>query len=413
MDKFWKTCREVVDARELIKLTFSKPAKKVPTKPKNLYVRFVDIKGETQLQINHRYQDREEVKNFPIDRGMDLLRRLLGKEYYNADLFTPYEHLSIAISRKGNARIMNRPSSKTRRETSPADEPTTSPINDRGMQPMEEADVKYGKPVIQAHNRTKHRDIGADRPYLVSLGVTNKDGIVLPAGKRKFKQINKFVEIIDGLVKEHPLKAGAHIVDMGSGSGYLTFALYDHLVNTLGLNVRVTGVELRPKLVEKCTEIAKENGFTDLRFVEGYIDTYRPASIEMLIALHACDTATDDALYQGLLKKAEIMVVAPCCQKQVRKDMAVPADLKPLLNNGILLERQAAMLTDGLRALLLQAQGYKTKVFEFIPLEHTAKNVMITAIRGKEREAALEEVATLKQTFGVTRHRLEELVAGG
>ena len=264
---------------------------------------------------------------------------------------------------------------------------------------------------MASHNREKHRDIAADRPYLYALGITNKEGIVLPAGKRKFKQINKFVEIIDGLVKEHPLRSGAHIVDMGSGSGYLTFALYDHLVNTLGLSLRVTGVELRPNLVEKCRQIATDNKFTNLRFEEGYIDTYRPATIEMLIALHACDTATDDALFQGLQKQAEIMVVAPCCQKQVRRDMQIPSDLKPLLGNGILLERQAAMLTDGIRALILEEQGYRTKLFEFIPLEHTAKNVMITAIRARPRVQAKGEVAKLKQTFGVTRHYLEELVA--
>jgi hypothetical protein len=165
--------------------------------------------------------------------------------------------------------------------------------------------------------------------------------------------------------------------------------------------------------VDKCRQIAAENGFSNLHFEEGYIDTYRSERIDMLIALHACDTATDDALYQGIQADAEIMIVAPCCQKQVRRDMVVPDDLKPLLDHGILLERQAAMVTDGLRALYLQGEGYETKIFEFIPLEHTAKNVMITAVRGKTRAGAQVQWEQVKQRFGVRRHRLEELLASG
>ncbi|NJC28382.1 class I SAM-dependent methyltransferase [Neolewinella antarctica] len=400
LHQFWTAARVTIQARELVKITLAKPARKSTDKPKNLYARLVEIKGQTVLQINHRYHDREEVKNYDITEGLGILRTKLGFEYLSGDLFTVHDHVSVVVSRKGNARIRSQNNllgGPTDAAASSSDEPAL-----------------VAKPIVQPHDRAKHRDITADKPYLRSLGITNKEGVVLPAGKRKFKQINKFVEIIDNLVKEHPLKAGAHVVDMGSGSGYLTFALYDHLVNTLKSNVRVTGVELRPKLVDKCREIAEENKFTDLRFVEGYIDTYKPASIEMLIALHACDTATDDALYQGLLKQAEIMVVAPCCQKQVRRDMDVPADLKPLLNNGILLERQAAMLTDGLRALILETQGYKTKLFEFIPLEHTAKNVMITAIRvptKSGREQTESKIAKLKETFGVTKHRLTDLIA--
>ncbi|MEM1358492.1 MAG: methyltransferase, partial [Bacteroidota bacterium] len=161
---------------------------------------------------------------------------------------------------------------------------------------------------------------------------------------------------------------------------------------------------------EKCQRIARDNGFSKLHFVEGYIDDFHQQKIDLLIALHACDTATDDALHKGLDAQAEIMVVAPCCQKQVRRDMDIPQELKPLLGNGILLERQAAMLTDGMRALLLEAEGYKTKLFEFIPLEHTAKNVMITAVKGRKRKEALGEFQVLKERFGVKRHRLEELI---
>ena len=377
---FWQTARRATHAARLVKLTLSKPRRKGPTLPRNLYARPVMIGEEAQLQVTHRYADREEAKNYPYEDGLTYLRAQLEEAFYNADLFSLDEQLSVMQSRKGNARLREQP--------------------------------PQHREAVVGHNRSKYRDVPADRPYLHALGITNERGEVTPAGRRKYKQINKFVEIVDGLVSDHPLPAGGHVVDMGSGSGYLTFALYDHLVNTLGLELTVTGVELRPQLVEKCRAIAAGNSFTQLAFEEGYIDTYQPARLDLLIALHACDTATDDALYRGIKAGAEIMIVAPCCQKQVRRDMVVPEPLKPLLDSGILLERQAAMLTDGLRALYLQDVGYRTKVFEFIPLEHTAKNVMITAVRGNRGAGTRVQSQSLKETFGVKRHYLEELLTG-
>lgn len=399
---FWSAARAAGAAGELVKLTLSKPRHGAEELPRNRYARLVEIKKRMQLQITHRYADREEVKNHNINEGLALLENALGPDYSNADLFTTTDQLSLILSRKGNARLQTQslhPRSRTILPVTP--EATATP-----------GSVITAPTLSKEHNRIKHRDIPANRPYLRDLGIANNKGEILREGKRKYKQINKFVEIIAGLLREHPLPAGAHIVDMGSGSGYLTFALYDHLVNNLDLEVKITGVELRGPLVDKCRKIAVKNGFKNLFFAQGYIDNFRPPSIDMLIALHACDTATDDALYKGLVAKSEIMVVAPCCQKQVRKDMQVPDELKPLLDNGILLERQAAMLTDGLRALLLEKEGYKTKLFEFIPLEHTAKNVMITAIRGRKRPEVKEEIRVLMERFGVKRHRLRELIKG-
>lgn len=385
LQQFWSAARAAARSGDLAKLTLSKPLRKEADLPKNLYARLVEIRGGMQLQIAHRFPDREEVKNHPLDGGLTRLAAALGEDFLNADLFTTDQQLSVMMNRKGSTRLLRK--ALHRRSGAP----------------------KTPEPTVE-HNREKHRLVSAQRPYLRALGITNEGGDVKRDGKRKFKQINKFVEIMDGLLREHPLPDGAHIVDMGSGSGYLTFALYDHLVNTMGLEVSVTGVELRAKLVEKCRKVARQCKFKRLHFEEGYIDNFEADRIDALIALHACDTATDDALFHGLRAGAEIMVVAPCCQKQVRRDMEVPKGLRPLLGNGIILERQAAMLTDGLRALYLEAEGYKTKLFEFIPLEHTAKNVMITAVRGRRRDKAREEIKHLKKTFGVTRHHLEELL---
>ncbi|MEM7572259.1 MAG: SAM-dependent methyltransferase [Bacteroidota bacterium] len=381
IQELFNTAAESLQAGRLVKLTIAKPRRKGEDLPKAIYARPVEIKGELQLQFTYRYPKRDEAHNFAPAAGWQQLQEQLGTAFGNADLFTLDEQISVQISRKGKAQL---------RRTK----------------------ARHREAVVTSHNRQKDRLISADRPYLPALGVANKQGEILAAARRKYKQINKFVEIIDGLVQRHPLPAEAQVVDMGAGSGYLTFALYDHLVNKLGLQLGVTGVELRPKLVAQSNQIAQQQGFEQLSFVEGYIGSYTPERLDVLIALHACDTATDDALFQGIQTGAELMIVAPCCQKQVRKDLDVPAELKPMLQHGILLERQAEMLTDTLRALFLEAAGYTTKVFEFIPLEHTAKNVMITAEKAPPRPAAMEEARALMQRFGVQRHYLLELIEG-
>ena len=379
IQELFNTAAESLQAGRLVKLTIARPRRKGEDLPKAIYARPVEIKGELQLQFTYRYPNRDEAHNFAPAAGWQQLQEQLGTTFGNADLFTLDEQLSVQISRKGKAQL---------RRTK----------------------ARHMEAVVTAHNRKKDRLISADRPYLPALGVTNNKGEILAAARRKYKQINKFVEIIDGLVQTHPLTPGAKVVDMGSGSGYLTFALYDHLVNKLGLDLNVTGVELRPKLVKQSNQIAQKQSFDSLSFEEGYIGSYQPERLDMLIALHACDTATDDALFQGMQAGAELMIVAPCCQKQVRKDLRVPEELKPMLQHGILLERQAEMLTDTLRSLFLEAAGYKTKVFEFIPLEHTAKNVMITAEKTQPRPEAMEEARTLMQLFGVQRHHLLDLI---
>lgn len=230
----------------------------------------------------------------------------------------------------------------------------------------------------------------------------------------KFRQINKFVEIIDSILPSSPPADVFKVADMGSGKGYLTFALYDHLTNNRNFKADITGVEMRPELVQKCNAITWQSGFDGLQFVGGTIQEYDPGKIEMLIALHACDTATDDAIATGIRAGAATIIVAPCCHKQVRKAMTPPSALRPMLQHGIFAERQAEMLTDALRALLLTRQGYQVKTLEFISNEHTPKNVMIIATRSNKKVAVArieKQIALLKKTFGIEYHYLETLLA--
>ena len=200
---------------------------------------------------------------------------------------------------------------------------------------------------------------------------------------------------------------------MGAGKGYLTFALYDFLSNTLRKKAQVMGVEVRPDLVQLCNQIAQNAGFEQLNFQQGYIGNFTLPKTDILIALHACDTATDDAIFKGIQAKADLIICAPCCHKQIRKQMNCTTHLQNMLQYGIHKERMAEMVTDTIRALLLEVNGYQTKVFEFISTEHTGKNVMIVGqkvSKTKDSSHYLEKIEMLKSEFGIEEHYLEKLL---
>jgi SAM-dependent methyltransferase len=204
------------------------------------------------------------------------------------------------------------------------------------------------------------------------------------------------------------------VVDVGSGKGYLTFAVYDYFNRTAGVRASVTGVEARPELVALCNEAARDAGFDRLGFRTGFVQELELPRTDFLIALHACDTATDEAIHKGVAAGAAVIVTAPCCHKEIRPQIKPPESLRALLRHGHLLEREAELVTDSLRALLLEAAGYRVKVFEFVSNEHTRKNTMIAAVRrgGAGRGAeALREFESLKSFYGIESQRLECLLS--
>lgn len=270
---------------------------------------------------------------------------------------------------------------------------------------------------LLSHDKTKARKItSTGKQYLVDLGLTDASGTVFKNAQDKYKQINQYIEILSPLIASLPAGSIKKVADMGSGKGYLTFALYDYLVNTLKQDVQVTGVEFREDMVGLCNQIASNAGFTGLDFAQGTIDAYDTAGVDMLIALHACDTATDDAIYKGIQAGAQLIVTAPCCHKQIRKEIVKgkqPNALDFITQHGIFLERQAEMVTDGLRALIMEYFGYQTKIMQFISDQHTPKNVLIIGTRKPIVEARkveiLEQIRSTKAFFGIGYHHLEKL----
>ena len=379
VQKFIRTLEASALQNTLVKLTLSKPASK-DASLKNIYGRGLVVKGEPRIAFTLRFETRDEARNFSVSEGLDQLEQWLGEDFLHAELFTLTGDHTLLFNRRRKSRMISR-----------------KPSFDELPQ--------------QGHDRQKKRFItGENNVYLKKLGITNAEGKVLKSGQKKYRQINKYIEIVAALMRQHPLPAEARIVDMGAGKGYLTFALYDYLKNWKDLSPQITGVELRDNLVVLCNEVAEEAGFKQLSFIAEDIGVFETGKLDMLIALHACDTATDVALAKGIRGEAGIIIVAPCCHRQIREQMDCRNELEPMLRHGILAERQAEILTDGLRALLLEAHGYETKVFEFVSTEHAGKNLMITAIKGKKNKEAAKQVQAIKEKHGIEYHFLEELL---
>lgn len=256
------------------------------------------------------------------------------------------------------------------------------------------------RPVALGHDRQKRRLLpeGTPVPFLVELGVMTANGNVRAQRYDKFRQVNRFLELVDGVLPERPLR----IVDFGSGKSYLTFALYHLLAVERGLDVDVVGLDLKQDVIDRCQALAATLGYERLRFEVGDIALFNGAPADVVVSLHACDTATDAALERAVRWGAEVILAVPCCQHELFEQVN-DEGLAPLLTHGILRERFASLATDAARAHLLQAVGYDAQVVEFIDLEHTAKNLLIRAVRrsGSVNGDAMRSYRVFKERLGI------------
>ncbi|MBK5007572.1 class I SAM-dependent methyltransferase [Pseudomonas sp. S32] len=369
----------------LVKLVLARPVGADPTLQR-IIAKPLSVKGQPCLSLVYRHQTRDITRNLPSEQALALVAELLPGSFRNAHLFDAEGEVQLAFSKKGKPMLQR-----------------------HGAQAPREAVVDNG------HDREKKRYLTLSRPFLRDLGVTDAHGALIPSMSRKWKQINKFIEVFDHALASAPVPAGQtlRVADFGSGKGYLTFAMHDYLRNTLAREAKVTGVELRQDMVELCNAAAGRLEHPGLEFQCGDVRSVVPEAIEVMIALHACDIATDYAIHTGIRCNAAIIMCSPCCHKQVRPQLQSPGLLQPMLQYGLHLGQQAEMLTDSLRALYLEACGYETKVFEFISLEHTNKNKMILAVKRRQpvgNGALLEKIAQLKAFYGVQEHCLETLL---
>lgn len=373
-----------IEKNSLIKITLGNKKEK-SAELKNVFIKAVAVKNGLKLSFVYRYPTKDITKNFDTKEGLILIEKMLGQEFLNADIFTSDNDFHYSVHPNNIAKLILKPASLVKQVHN------------------------------NQHDKEKIRIVNAaSSTYLKALEITTADGVVKKDKQDKYKQINRYIEIIEGIIKDLPFKQPLSVVDMGSGSGYLTFALYDYLVNTRKLEAYITGIELREALVEKCNAIAAQAAYLNLHFKAGTIENSTIENTDILIALHACDTATDEAIFSGIKAQSKVIICAPCCHKQIRKQMMPDNELKAITKHGILLERQAEITTDAIRALLMEAHGYKTKVFEFIATEHTPKNVLIVGVRATDHKITdnsfIEKATALKSIFGIKTHYLETLL---
>lgn len=380
--EFIEQVEQSIAADQFVKITLSKTYPK-SSNLRNIYIRKIEIKNTIYLSFTYHYTTKDIIKNYTLVAAQTRLDLYLGKDFLMATLLTTAFDLVLLYNKKRKTKLQKRKASTTILPT-------------------------------LVHNKEKQYIIPKESLFLQHLGIANQEKI-RAAHQDKFRQINKYVEIMSGLLEQANLSAPLQIVDMGCGKGYLTFALHQYLQQQKIEN-KVVGIELRQYLVDFCNQKAKELGWANLSFEAKDIFDYDNEKVDILIALHACDIATDIAIAKGIKANAQLIVTAPCCHRQIRQQFNCDNSLKPILKNGILEERQAEIVTDGIRALLLEAFGYQTKVFEFISSEHTAKNLLITAVKKSKNttpipnQEILQQVAAIKKDYGIKQHYLEGLI---
>ena len=350
-------------------------------------VRPLVLRNVASLSLVASYATRDITKNYDVPAGLEEVQTLMNSGFARIHLLTADEDIELAATRKG-AWTLRRSRVSRAIESSPT------------------------------HDRTKTHSLQLDEPFLTDLGVTDRQHRLIPAMSRKWKQINKFTEVLENAIAQSPLRDQQKIaaVDFGSGKGYLTFALFVLLTRKLKREAIVTGVEMRADLAMLTQTAARNTAFSGLSFVEGAIEGFATATTDIMVALHACDTATDHAIHFGIACNASIIVCSPCCHKELRPQMTWPTAIHPLMRHGVHQGAQAEMLTDALRSLFLEACGYETKVFEFISPEETSKNKMILAVKRAtplsltEQHEVAEQISQLKSFFGIRSQTLEELL---
>lgn len=373
--------------RTFLRLVLSQPRAKANSLLSKVTVRLVEVGGETKYQWTVRSKTQEVHDNLTADELIAQTKTVFGTNFGDAHLFTTEADLTVRWNHGGPQRIKRKP-------------PTQSPTEGEG------------------HNRQKQYLIpaGVPCPFLIEIGVMLPNGQVRPAMYHKFRQINRYLEFVEDILPSLPESGPIHVIDFGCGKSYLTFALHHLLTVIHQREVSLIGLDVKADVIEDCSRIARSLNCQGLEFHIGRIEGYTPkAHVHLAVSLHACDTATDDALAAAMKWNSEAILAVPCCQHEICHTIGRQT-LPGLTEYGILKERFASLATDALRAQFLELHGYKTQVLEFIETEHTPKNLLIRAVRRQENtspntNARREAYETLKQVLGISEWHLERVTS--
>lgn len=357
-----------------------------PQKASKVKFRPIMLKNTFSVQETIYVGNKVLHKNLSAEEAAEHITALLETDFKQGLIQTATEECNILVSKKGKATI------KSKRKLTAA-----------------KADI--------SHDRQKKYILeeGTQIPFLIDLGIMNLEGKVVKARYDKFRQINKYLEFIRDILPKLPKDRTIRIIDFGCGKSYLTFAMYYYLHDMQGLEIEVIGLDLKEDVIQNCNELAKRYGFYGLRFEMGDIANFQGADrVDMVVTLHACDTATDYAIEKAVKWGAGVILTVPCCQHEVNAQIQSEF-LKPVLKYGLLKERMSALFTDAIRAGMLESLGYDTQVLEFIDMEHTPKNILIRATkRGgiRPKTATGEQIKEFTKQLGVNT-TLQQLFSDG
>ncbi|WP_138755736.1 class I SAM-dependent methyltransferase [Paenibacillus sinopodophylli] len=358
-----------ISGKELLQASLSQPKRKDGTAAPKTIVRPIEMKSGLHYQFEYHFANKVTHDNLAASEAGDRMIALLQDQYRQALIKTVEADVQLLFSKKGKAAILKKP-----------------PTGD-------------AKKNVQQHNRQKQRVLaeGKAAPFLVELGIMTPEGLVHAKKQDKYRQINRFLEMVTDVLAYLPKNKELTIVDFGCGKSYLTFALYHLLAVEQQRNIRIIGLDLKADVIAFCTELAEKLGYDKLRFLVGDIAEYEELNeADMVVTLHACDTATDAALAKAVNWGASVIMSVPCCQHELFKQVSNDV-LSPLLSQGLLKERFSALATDAVRGTLLEVLGYKVQMLEFVDPEHTPKNLLIRAVRSEHLEPSVKKWEQYKQ----------------
>lgn len=363
MEKITQVLCSAMDSGRLTKMIFAGKRRK-SLEYRKITLRPVTIKGELMYQAEYHYDKKVTHKNIPYYEGIEFAQKIIAEDFKQVNILTENEDIQILASKPEKPKITRHTVIRSAADTE--------------------------------HNRKKHYLIEDGTPcdFLIELGVMSPEGKVLRKHYSKFRQINRFLEIADDSFDSLPKNGTIRIIDFGCGKSYLTFALYYYLKIVRGRSVEITGLDLKKDVIEFCNRTAQKLNYSQLKFQTGDIADYESSGADMVVTLHACDTATDYALINAVKWKSKVILSVPCCQHELFSQITNEVN-EPMLKHGIIKDKFTELLTDGLRGLKLEAAGYDVNMIEFTSLEHTSKNIMIKAVLpDKPDEAAKNKAST-------------------
>ncbi len=349
MTNIKETITKIIDEENIIQAIFTGVRKKSEKTFNKVTIKKVIIQNEEKHQFEYTYDKNVEHKNLNNDDTIAEIDYLIETYFKQAIIYTITSNYHILVNKRGEIKINKKAPTRKFEEIS--------------------------------HNRKKNYILneGVLTPYLIELGIMTEQGKIVKAKYDKFKQINRYLELVSDCIPYLDKNKTIKIIDFGCGKAYLTFALYDYLVLKMGYNVEIVGLDLKENVIKFCSNLAKKLRYDDLRFEQGDIKGFDQFDdVDMVISLHACNTATDEALAKAVNWGAKVILAVPCCQHEFLKKIK-NEKMIPMMKYGIIKEKLATLLTDSVRANVLEIMGYRTQVLEFIDMEHTPKNIMIRA----------------------------------